>query len=278
MRVPIVCHVVLAFVLTGSADAAPKMEVAKFQSARGVEITGYYFRPSGDGPFPAVIGMHGCGGLFQPRRKVLAPNRMDWARRFLDAGYVILFADSYGPRGVHSVCETRPDKRVVKLPDHVGDLGGTVSWISTQSFVDKDKIAVVGWGVGGAAVLRILDPQFPLHQRVDLKAAIAFYPPCEPIETVPRYVPRFPPTILMGAADEWNSPSACGALAARWGSPIVLYPGAHHNFDVPNVPIRRRPTGVGPKRAGTNPAARNKAIKVVREQLIKAFGEPGKRR
>lgn len=26
-------------------------------------VTGYLFRPQGDGPFPAVILMHGCDGL-----------------------------------------------------------------------------------------------------------------------------------------------------------------------------------------------------------------------
>jgi dienelactone hydrolase len=81
----------------------------------------------------------------------------------------------------------------------------------------------------------------------------------------------------MGAADEWVSPAACKALATRWGSPIVLYPGAYHNFDVPNVPVRVRRTGEGPKRAGTNPAARDKAIKEVRSLLNKAFGETSTR-
>jgi dienelactone hydrolase len=277
MRFSIICMLVLALVMPRSAHAAPKMESAKFQSARGIEITGYYFRPSGDGPFPAVIGMHGCGGLFERDQKALAPNRMDWAQRFLNAGYVVLFPDSYQPRGFRSVCEIRPNEQTVRLPDHVGDLAGAVSWLSIQPFVDKDKIALVGWGIGGSAILRILDSQFPLHQRVDLRAAIAFYPRCEPIERGTSFVPRLPPTILMGAADEWVSPSACKALATRWGSPIALYPSAHHNFDVPNIPVRKRSTGEGPKRAGTNPAARSKAIKEVRELLIKAFGETSPR-
>ena len=271
MRILIMCILVLAVVVVRSAHAAPKLESAKFQSARRAEIAGYFLRPSGDGPFPAVIGMHGCGGLFEQDRKTLSPNRMDWAQRFLNAGYVVLFPDSYQPRGLLSVCEIKPNEQTVKLPDHVGDLAGAVTWLSGQPFVDKDKIALVGWGVGGSAVLRILDPQFPLHQRVDLKAAIAFYPRCEPLERGTSFMPRLAPTILMGAADEWVSPAPCKALATRWGSPIVLYPGAYHNFDVPNVPVRTRKTGEGPKRAGTNPVARDKAIKEVRGLLIKAF-------
>jgi dienelactone hydrolase len=255
----------------GNAHAAPKMETAKFQSVSGLEIAGHYFRPKGDGPFPAVIGMHGCGGLFQGSRKTLAPNRMDWAQRFIDAGYVVLFPDTYQPRGFLSVCEIKPGEQTIRLPDHVGDLAGAVAWASGQPFIDKDRIALIGWGFGGTAVLRILDPQFPIHQTVDIKGAIAFYPRCEPLERAPSYAPRLAPTILMGAADEWVSPAPCKALAERWGSPIVLYPGAYHNFDVPGVPVRIRRTGEGPKRAGTNPAARDKAIKEVKALLAKAF-------
>jgi dienelactone hydrolase len=35
-------------------------------------ITGYLYKPEGTGPFPAVIGMHGCNGLVDPDGKVFA--------------------------------------------------------------------------------------------------------------------------------------------------------------------------------------------------------------
>jgi dienelactone hydrolase len=56
---------------------------------------------------------------------------------------------------------------------------------------------------------------------------------------------------------------------------IVVYPGAHHEFDRANTPIRLR-TGLvntadpsGRAHGGTNPAARNDAIKRVPEWLAK---------
>jgi dienelactone hydrolase len=271
MRILTLCILALGLFVARSAHAAPKMESATFQSARGTEIAGYYFRPRGDGPFPAVVGMHGCGGLFEKDRKTLSPNRMDWAQRFVEAGYVALFPDSFQPRGYLSVCEIKLNEQPVKMNDHVGDLAGAINWLAGQPFVDRDKIALIGWGTGGRVVLRILDPQLPLHKRVNLKAAIAFYPPCEGLTRVTEFTPRLAPTILIGAKDEWVRPAPCQALAARWGSPIVVYPGAHHNFDVPNVPVRTRNTGEGPKRAGTNAAARAKAINEVKGLLVKAF-------
>ena len=47
--------------LSATAHAAPKTilkaETAKFAStAGGAEISGYYYRPAGDGPFPVIVG------------------------------------------------------------------------------------------------------------------------------------------------------------------------------------------------------------------------------
>jgi dienelactone hydrolase len=271
MRILIAGMLLLEFAVLPSAQAAPKMESARFPSAQGVEITGYYFRPKGDGPFPAVIGMHGCGGLFERDRKTMSLNRIDWAQRFVDAGYVVMFPDSYLPRGFLTVCEIKPAEQTVKLLHQLGDLVGAATWLLSQPFVDKDKIALIGWGTGGTAVLRALDPQLPIRRLIDFKEAIAFYPRCDFLEQGTIYSPRPAPTILMGAADEWVQPAPCKALATKWNSPIVLYPGAYHNFDVPNVPVRKRQTGEGPKRAGTDPAARAKAIKETMALLGKAF-------
>ena len=32
-------------------------------------VTGYLYKPEGPGPFPAVIGMHGCNGASRPGRQ-----------------------------------------------------------------------------------------------------------------------------------------------------------------------------------------------------------------
>ena len=42
---------------------------------RGVPttITGYLYKPAGSGPFPAVIGMHGCDGPVNEEGKIRPP-------------------------------------------------------------------------------------------------------------------------------------------------------------------------------------------------------------
>src|SRR5262245_32057076 len=57
------------------------------------------FRPAGPGPFPAVVGLHGCGGLVN-RAGTLGARYRDWAERLVGAGFVVLYPDSFGSRGL----------------------------------------------------------------------------------------------------------------------------------------------------------------------------------
>jgi poly(3-hydroxybutyrate) depolymerase len=65
------------------ADAcATPLERVEFESAsqrlvsggliRGDRIQGYLARPEGAGPFPAVVGLHGCAGMHDTTKQRLA--------------------------------------------------------------------------------------------------------------------------------------------------------------------------------------------------------------
>ena len=43
------------------------------------------YKPDGDGPFPSVIALHGCGGLGGHSEPV-QPRYRDWAEQLLAAG------------------------------------------------------------------------------------------------------------------------------------------------------------------------------------------------
>src|SRR5258705_6240511 len=53
-------------------------------------------RPSGAGPFPAAVLLHGCGGV--------SPQLERWARWLADCGDVGMVIDSFEPRHVNSDC------------------------------------------------------------------------------------------------------------------------------------------------------------------------------
>src|SRR5215469_10289329 len=60
--------------------------------ASGLELV----TPSGTGPFPTVLLIHGCGGLHGDK----GPNPImdEYARSALEAGWAAAILDSYGPR------------------------------------------------------------------------------------------------------------------------------------------------------------------------------------
>src|SRR5687767_11990657 len=106
-------YVALAGVLATVSSVASAQERVQFPSADGAlnggaptQLEGYLYRPTGAGPFPAVVAMHGCGGLFTLRdRSKLAARNIDWGTRLSTQGYVVLFPDSLNPRGTPEVCK-----------------------------------------------------------------------------------------------------------------------------------------------------------------------------
>ena len=67
-------------------------------SAPATTIEGYLSQPGGSGPFPAVVYLHGCSGLFESTRKRVAELITGW-------GYVFLAVDSFATRGIKEACD-----------------------------------------------------------------------------------------------------------------------------------------------------------------------------
>ncbi len=58
--VAVLAAVGLAVTPDGKSLGAP--EDVSFSIAESIQLTGNLCRPKGDGPFPALVLMHGCGG------------------------------------------------------------------------------------------------------------------------------------------------------------------------------------------------------------------------
>ena len=257
-------------------DAA--YEAVEFASADGTPLRGYLFHPSGSGPFPAVVALHGCAGLFLPSGHMSARD-LDWGKRLAAHGYLALYPDSFTPRHLDQVC-TRED--VLNIPRKVRpqDARGALRWLAARKDVQLRNIALMGWSNGGSSLLWSLDRRDPAPDP-DFKTAIAFYPGCVAVCRELAWSNRIPIHILMGEKDNWTSPQACLALQSRGEASgpieVTLYPDSYHDFDSPDMPLRTRhglahTAGVNHTATlGTNPQTRLQAIEAALEILNKSL-------
>jgi dienelactone hydrolase len=246
--------------------------------ADNVTLHGTLFRPEGDGPFPAVVALHDCGGLIR-RPAMQAELYNEWANLLVGKGFVVLFPDSFGSRGLGPQCR-EANRKVHARRERVADANAARRWLQTQSYVKADHISLLGWSHGGVAALWTVRPTAMPHDGgADFRSAVVFYPSCRRLRET-AWSARVPTLILIGSADDWTPAAACqqmvaGARGRSARAEIVVYAGAYHEFDRANAPIRLR-TGLvntvdpsGRAHGGTNPAARNDALKRVPAWLEK---------
>jgi dienelactone hydrolase len=241
------------------------------------KLNALVYRPEGAGPFPAVIGLHGCGGV-NNAAGTLTTRYQDWGQRLSRAGFVVIFPDSYGSRGLGSQCSVR--NRTVRVDrERVTDVEATRLWLQGQSWIAPERISLLGWSNGAIAALWAVRPSRTAKNDngPDLRSAISFYPGCRRLgETA--WNARVPTLILIGGADDWTSPLECeqmveGARGRSASISLVVYPGAYHDFDHPSRPLQVRSgyafsvDGTGKVHTGTNPVARADAIKRVQDWL-----------
>jgi dienelactone hydrolase len=227
--------------LTADAWATPLVRV-EFESASqrlvsggalspGDRIQGYLAKPDGAGPFPAVIGLHGCAGMHDTTKQKLVDQLVAW-------GYVILLVDSYATRGIEHACTSSAFETFVKRRP---DAYGALDFLARQTFVDPQRVAAVGFSAGAWVTLSVAEPnsfkQFaPPASNLRFRAAVAFNPPCR--WTLAR--PGIPTLILIGDLDDWTPAEDCSNRIAGWGNDgppieLVVYPGARHGFYYPHL-------------------------------------------
>lgn len=190
------------------------------------QIWGHLKLPSGQGPHPAIVLMHGCSGIQQ--------SHFDWADKLNDAGFAALIVDSFRPRSIVRQCGSgiaaaSPSGRVL-------DAYGALQYLSKQPEIDPDRIGLIGWSHGGIAALSAVSEngigeRFP----ETFQSVAAFYPYCITGRTFFR-----PVSILIGEEDDWTPAADCQRLKAgtentTYEVDLTLLPGATHAFDNPDV-------------------------------------------
>ena len=248
-------------------------------SSSPAPLVGFFFKPAGKGPFPAVVMMHGCGGAYA-RQGSLNARHLMWGEYLAEHGYIALMLDSFTPRGIKELCTQKFFDRTLKEADRVGDAYAALRFLRGQINVDAKRIGILGWSHGGGSVLATISK--PPKSRSEneheegFAAAVSFYPGCtSKSKAADKFHPYAPLLLLIGEADDWTPAEPCKTLTtavAERGEPmrIVTYPDTYHDFDNPGIKSKRVrnevPNGVHAEKGITvapNPEAREDAKKRV---------------
>jgi dienelactone hydrolase len=223
-----------------SGTAAPAPQQVEIPSGK-LMLHAQLYKPDGNGPFPTVIALHGCGGLAAGGEPV-AQRYRDWAEQLLKAGHAVLLPDSFASREVGPQCREK-ERKILARRERVADITASHKWLEAQGWVAKDRISLIGWAHGASAVLWAVRPQLAARgKEADFRSAIAFYPECR-ISARTGWSARVPTLLLIGANDDIAAPSLCkqmvdGARGRSALARIVVYPNAPHDFDRANLSLQ----------------------------------------
>jgi dienelactone hydrolase len=226
-------------------------------------IEAYLTKPEGDGPFAAIVYLHGCDGLSKDAPKFVA--------QFVTGlGYVSLTVDSFATRGIKDAC-TQDAPRL--LLTRQGDALGALSYLSNLPFVDSQRIAVIGYSQGAMVALLLASNHqaeiFDVPRDRKFKAAVAYYPLCS-VASEELIVPAL---IMIGELDDWTPATGCERWMKRRadrGAPVklIVYPGAYHAFASPAFADGREYLG---HRLKYDPIAAAQSVQEMRSFLAAQF-------
>jgi dienelactone hydrolase len=256
--------------LTGAAGTTPvEIPVVQVPGSRmpdrpfDAELT----LPDGQGPFPAVILLHGCGGI--------GPAQHFWVDRLNGWGYAVLRLNSFSARGVKTVCPPALQPLVTGV-DRAGDVLSAALWLRAQPGIDGAHIGVLGESHGGGTAATVTRREYERLYPGLLKASVDYYGPCRQ----PELHGTVPLLALAGEADTWSYPArTCLAFATRLAHDqpmqVTIYPGVVHDFEVPSV-VRLRYGEGHPMQYDADAAADSYTrVKTFLDRYLKGVASPG---
>ncbi len=225
-----------------SVHAGQEVQIAGLSSGDNKDLTGRIYVPDeGTGPYPALVALHGAGGIF--------PYQLWWANWISQQGFIVLSIDSYCTRG--HLCEhfssdkdnsrgkIKRNWKKVSLKQRMFDAVAGYQFLWKNSLVKKDSIGLIGWSWGGTAALfaQKFAKRLSLPEK-GFKGTIAFYPNFKYVQNNRQWKGSGkitqPTLILYGKSDTLESAASYKKLkAARHPGPLTVigYEGAVRKFD-----------------------------------------------
>jgi dienelactone hydrolase len=227
--------VVLAFSTYAAAQTAPPMG-GGYSNVISIPvndpsvkaIAGVLFKPTGVGPFPAIVYMSGCGGLNNN------PSEMSQEKAVIDEmaskGIATLIVDPFTARGeMEGLCAKLNADTFVQYGTRGGsDALAAVNLLRTMSDIDPNRIFLQGYSWGAISSLFAVDAASPTSHDAKVAGLVAYYPYCWD-----KVGPTVPTLIMIGEKDDWTPAALCQKVQGQQNVEVVVYPGDFHGFTMP---------------------------------------------
>jgi dienelactone hydrolase len=191
-------------------------------------IAGALFKPTGTGPFPAVVYISGCNGVFPTG---LTKATID---RLLSKGVATLIIDPFTPRNeTQGICPTmanvndKSDAQLKYVARGGNDALAAVNVLEAMPDIDKNHVFLLGYSYGAMASLSAMNKKNPANH-AKVAGVVAYYPFCYEDDD-----PSVPVLVLVGDKDDWTPAATCQSFATKTNFEVVVYPGATHAFNIP---------------------------------------------
>ncbi|MDG2371611.1 MAG: dienelactone hydrolase family protein [Flavobacteriaceae bacterium] len=186
--------------------------------------------------YPLIIGVAGSMGWRE--------HHLDYIKMYQEQGFATFELNSFKSRGITSTVGSQDEVTVAAV---ILDAYRALETLAQHSNIDKDKVAITGWSLGGGVAL--FSGWLPLKNVITTKlsfaAHLAFYPPCF-INPENLSFTKAPMHILIGEDDNWTPASPCedlvNTLSKNTNIGITVYPDSHHGFDS-KEPVSRNEKG-----------------------------------
>jgi len=175
--------------------------------------------------YPLIIGVAGSLGW----RK----HHYEYMKMYQEIGFATFELNSFQSRNITSTVGSQVEITTAAM---ILDAYRAFEKLAKHPNIDKDKVSITGWSLGGAVTL--FSAWKPVKEAITsyLKFAshLAFYPPCffDPENTE---FTDSPIHILIGELDNWTPANPCRSflnkISNKSNVDLTIYANSHHSFD-----------------------------------------------
>ena len=178
-----------------------------------------------DKKYPLVIGVAGSLGWRE--------HHYEYMKMYQQSGFATFELNSFKSRNISSTVGSQVEVTTASI---ILDAYKAFEKLSKHPNIDKNKVSITGWSLGGAVAL--FSGWKPIIKAIskELKFAshLSFYPPCffDPENTE---FTDSPIHILIGELDNWTPAEPCNYFVKKISDNsnvnLTIYPDSHHSFD-----------------------------------------------